>query len=539
MSKNEKKIELQRQSIELQRQIDATLKRVGELGERLAAHATMAEERKKAALRLEYLQRRAAVREKYIATPITNDQRQREMYFNGIRPQKMDVVHFHVPKVGDREEKDGVALVRDENHYYIAVDMYDKADSEDGITTMMDDNPDGTFDGIWPKYVVLKAASKFEERYMRGLVDQYADDLDKAEAFVAERAEQERREMEELKPKVDEMNAQLASYDTDNAALEEARKVLILLNVEHRRVLDELQRRYPEDAHVTTATTYKRAPTSVDVETLAIGAESDSDIERHYSHLPYLRGRREMTTMLWPCIDTDMQAWLRYRLMSNVARTMMFLQQSHALTYVLSEEYLEELRNRGRSYYKGMMPEDVVPDDEAMSGVIIYPNQGFEDTVLFNITRMPQLVVLIAYIREGNLMFYESYAEQEIIGRPRTDIFICKSLRDSGTNASRLFSFLRNFVVSFLAMERDMGRAVNSIVAEGAGTSTETCISKNDAIDTTDDRDVIIRDAAWYNDITVNHRIPASGFLSHRWCGSGGEKHVRVVMAEPAGMDNG
>lgn len=516
----------QKNIAELQEKIAATEQRIEELDSRLdkdkPANLALLKERYDISLRLEYLQRRAAVRDKYMAAPVSNDVRQKELFFQGIRPKKMDVVHFTVPKTAQAEAMDGVALVRDENHYYIAVDMYDHtAEREDNTTTMMDENPDGTFDGIWPKYVILREAMKFEERFMRKITDQYADELDGAEAFIAQKAEQEKKEIETLRARTLELNKLTAAYEADDKALAEARGVLSVLQA----ALDKAEREQEKDS----ASRFTRE----EADDLHFDIATDSDIERRCPHLPYLRGKREMTTMDYPIIATDLRPWLRFRLMSNVARAVMILQQCHALTYVLSEEYFQELRNRGGHHYKGMKPEDVVGDGCRADGVIVYPNQGFEDTLLYSIDRSTQLSILIVYIREGRLMFYESYSIQEIIGHPRTDSYLCQSLRASGTDTNRLFAWLRNFVVSFLAMERDIERTVNHLVDEGVGDAEETEIDMDSAIDTTDDRDVVIRDASWYTDITINREIPVRGYISHRWCGSGKDKYIREVWVRP------
>ena len=493
-----------------------------EMEERREKTSAAIKEQEQVAMQLEYLQRKHAVREKYIASPITNNVRQKALRFNGIRPQKMDVVHFHVQKSSTQEEMDGIALVRDENHYYIAVDMYEHHDREDNTTTLMDENPDGTFEGIWPANVVLREASKFEERYMRSLTDKYADDLDKAEAFIKMKIESEQQEIEELSKKKDTRNELLKELNVEELALNAARADITLLKRDIDQATEELRAlQRGEDIPEPTD----------DVQEEELQAKSD--IEIRCPHLPYLRGKEEMLTMDWPSIDTDLRPHLRFRLMGNVARLMNLLQQSHALTYLLSGEYYAELHNRAAKHYKGMTAEDVVAEGDRADGVIVFPNQGYEDTVLYSINRQGPLTIMIVYIRENRLMFYESYSMQEILGHPRVDSYTCPSLRETGTDANHLFVYLRNFVVSFLAMERDMERTVNRLVEEGAGETEETDINEGDAIDTTDDKDVVIRDANWYTDITVNREIPVRGYLSHRWCGKGKDKRLCEVWVRP------
>lgn len=540
---------LRKEIDELETQIAATEQKITELNARLesgkAENEAREKERSETAMQLEYLQRKAAVREKYKPSAIGNDKRQKELRFNGIRPRKMDVVHFHVAATTKDAEMDGVALAMDENHYYLAVDMYDHTDHEDNITTCMDENPDGTFDGIWPKNVVLREASKFEERYMRKLTDQYADDIDKAEAFIVNAAIKEYQDTEELKAHLNELNKQMADYDDDQVSLAEACGVLNVLRSDLSKKEQEMKPLEQQTTEVDTEDTTQeetaeeeacasqfRCEDTTPPAGIHFTIEADTELERRCPHLPYLRGKRYMATMDWPAIDTDMLPWLRYRLMANVARQMYILQQSHAITYILSEDYYEELRSRS-PHYKGMTVEDVVSDGDRADGIIVYPSQGHEDTVLFTIKRTAQLSILIAYIREGRLMFYESWSVQEILGHPRTDTYLCKSLRQSGTEANRLFAWLRNFIVAFLAMEHDMERTVSHLVEEGAGDTEETDIRIEDEVDATEDKDVAIRNATWYTDITVNRQIPVRGYISHRWCGSGKDKYIREVWVRP------
>ena len=532
--------DLQRKKESTQRQIEVTKQTIEELQKKLNEENTKFESLDKNRMKLEYLRRKAAVREKYSDFTLTTAKRQKELYFNGVRPQKMDVVHFHVPNFGGKEEMDGVALVRDENHYYLAVDMYDQPEQKDNITTIMDENPDGTFDGIWPKHVVLKAASKFEERYMRNLVDQYADDLDKAETFITTLAANERKEIEELTAKMESAKEQLAAHDELCKKLEKAQGVLATLELEFKRTVDELTKYEDEnDAEENTDTDEGSSDDGIrfdlqepEYEPME-GLDLDTDIEKEYPHLPYLRGKRQMTTMNWPQIGTEIKPWLRFRLMANLARIIEKVIDVHALTYILSEEYFEELTNRGRQYYKSMTPEEVVPEGEICCGALVYPSQGFDDTIIYRIDRRGMMNMQFIYIRETRLMFYESYSVQEIIGNPRTDVFICQSMKDGGTDPNRLFSWIRNLVVSFLAMENDMERTVNRLVEEGAGSAIEARINQYDAVDTTDDRDIVIRDAAWYTDITVNRLIPVRGYISHRLCGSGKDKYIKEVWVRP------
>lgn len=506
----------------------------------------LASKRKQLELRHEYLKMKGEMRSKYNDFSMSNTDRQKELTFQGIRPERMDVVHFHTPKLGTMEEMDGVALVKDENHYYLAIDMYAHPEQEDNATTIMEDNPDGTFEGIWPKYVVLKKAQKFEEKYMRNLVDKYADDIERADIYIATVEENEQREMKEIRLTIEKLTEDLSVFDKDNTALNDARLKLKELDKQLQKVgkernkysvtraMGKTNRQLPVimEAEDPSDEVEEIHEENIDFEPME-GLDIDTDTEKQYPHLPYLRGKRQMTTMNWPSIDATYEPWLRYRLMSNIARLMMKIKYSHALTYVMTEEYFEELCNRGKSHYKGMTVQDVVNEGEVAAGVLVFPNQGHEDTVMYNIDCRHQMSIIIVYIREGRTLFYESYSEQEILGKPSTDSFMCKSLREAGTETNRLFGYIRNLIISFLAMERDMERTVNHLIEEGKGSATELQIVEGDEVDTTDDKDVVLRDANWYTDITVNREIPVRGYISHRWCGTGKDKYIKEVWVRP------
>ena len=479
------------------------------------------QELQKKKARKAYLEKKSEIRNKYNDFSHLKAARQTLFHFNGIRPEKMDVVHFHVPSIKGAEEMDGVALCRDENHYYLAVDMYGNTNNEDNCTTILDENPDGTFEGIWPKNVVLKKASKFEERYMRQLADKYADDIEAAEKVVKNADITEGDEIKNLETEIIELEQKLTPTETHTDELQALGQTLAKLNEDLRQAQSERARYTNPTEHVAE-----------DYEPME-GLDLDTEAEQRYTHLPYLRGKRKMLTMNWPMIDDNYEPWLRYRLMGNIARQIKMLHGCKALTYVMTEDYYNELVNRGRNYYRSMKIDDMLKDDDNVAGVLVFPSQGHEDTILYHIRKREQLTIVVTYIREGRLLFYESYSTQEIVSMPRTDVFMCDSLKQSGTDSAILFSHIRRIIISFLAMEQDMERTVSHLVEEGKGSSQEQHYSMDEEIDIADDNDVVIRDANWYTDITVNRVIPVRGYISHRWCGSGKEKFIKEVWVRP------
>lgn len=514
---------------------------------------SMASERAQSKLRIDFLLKKRDVRHKYSDFSLSNGERQKKLLFLGIRPKYTDIVHFHIPATKKSKERDGVAIVRDENHYYLAIDLYDKPEQEDNATTIMDENEDGTFEGIWPKSVVLKEASKIEEKYMRVLQQKYSEDLNKAEIYLQSVDENESSEITRLTDRIKTLNESLSVFDQKNTILNNAKAKRLSLVKEQQKLAQERNRHsishaiqkastelpvvFNDDHNSESSSSMEEnrhndLQETPDFEPME-GLDLDTDTEKRFPHLPYIRGKRKMTTMNWPMIETRYEPWLRFRLMANVARLVSVLAKNHALTYVLTDDYFQELTSRAKTPYRGMTIDDVVSQDDAVEGVIVFPNQGHEDTLLYKINRRNQTNIVFVYIREDRLLFYESFSEQEIINRPRVDSYICDTMRDAGTDPNRLFGFIRNLVIAFLAMERDMERTVNHLIEEGKGSATEISIREDDTVDLTDDKDVLLRDANWYTDITVNREIPVRGYISHRWCGSGCDKYIKEVWVRP------
>lgn len=505
----------------------------------------MASERKQKSLRKEYLEKRMKIREQYDDTSLDNNVRQERFLFQGIRPEHMDVVHFHIPQTKEyTKEIEGLALARDENHYYIAVDLYDHPEREDNISSCMDENPDGTFEGIWPKCIVLKKASRFEEWFVRNLVEKYADDIEKAKAYLDGIHQRDLDESIALSKEIHSLTKEIDKHGKVDAELQKKRAALSQIKKEMEALMQKKEEP-AEDAiaalqrNVAESQTKEPEPKAEpDIIDFSNGEEDLplselTDYEQRFQHLAYIRGKRTIEDMSYPFIETNYKAWLRFRLMANIARLFDKVTQAKALTYVLSEEYLEEMKSRAKTAYRGMMPQDLVGDGEVTSGVLVFKHQGFEDTIVYDINNITQLSVLVAYIREGSLMFYEAYSEQEVLGRPRIDNYMRDSMRECGTDANRMFAYVRNFVVCFLAMERDMERTMKNFVADGKGEQEIRKIPEDGSLRTDDNEDVVIRDANWYSSISIDHLIPVNGYVSHRWTGKGKDKVLQEVWVRP------
>lgn len=516
----------------------------------------MSAERKRAQLRKEYVEKRMEVRALYNDFSLATPERQRKFHFQGIRPKALDIVHFHTMK-GLGEPYDGVALCFDENHYLIAVDMYDQPDQEDNITTCLQENIDGTFEGIWPKDTCLSKPSKIEDRMMRMMMDKYADDIERAKAFLATAYACDKEELKSLNQLIDNCDETIGKFADLAAQIEEKRAELVTVEVEMENLqstntqhsqsdpatvpetsVSAIPAPAPdEDASATPATPQPDLLDFDDSDTSAPVPDASASVsltptEQRYQHLVFIRKKKEMRDMNYPFIDYSLKPWLRFRLMANVARLVDKVSSQKSLTYVLSEEYFAELCSRARTAYRGMLAQDVVGKDSA-TGVLVFSNQGCEDTIIYSINNTVMLSMILVYIREGKLMFYESRTEQQILGQPRIDNYMCASMRDDGTDIVRLFNFVKNLVISFLAMERDMERTMKHFIEDGVAEEHIREYKEDDILNHDADEDVVIRDANWYSSISIDHMIPVTGYLSHRWVGKGKDKVLQEVWVKP------
>ena len=529
---NDRYSKVQVKIAEVQNQIDAIDARITPEIERFSA---MDERRKKLKLRLQYLETKQFLRGRYNNFSFTTAERQKELHFNGIRPESMDVVHFHVsPKKDGTPEMDGVALAMDENHYYIAVDMYDHPDNEDNISTLLDENPDGTFEGIWPTDVTLKKATKFEERFMRQIADKYADDIESARAVVLLRPEAEKDERKTLRASIAQLKETLAQYDKDiknrlnlTVRLEELRKKERFINGE-RDKLREAIKLGKVDIQLPIIMEPAAEP---EAETHVIH-EQTVESELRYPHLAYIRGRKQMEDMSYPYIENDGRyfAGYRFKIMARAAEIFHKVQEARSLTYVLSDEYMEEMKSR-KVKYRDQQLWQLVKHGDMASGTLVFNCDGFEDTLLFYALGSSHHLD-ICYIRNGKLLYQDSYEASEFCGPDRVS-YLCPELKIQGVDINAFCRSTRNFILSFILMENDVENTVKQIVREGNGDRDVRILKAKDEYTIKYDEDIIVRDSKWYSSIFVDHIIPVQGYRSHRWCGSGDDKFLREVWVRP------
>lgn len=416
--------------------------------------------------------------------------------------------------------KEGAALMRNPNQYYIAIGLYNT--NEDGVTTILDDNEDGTSMGMFPRGTVLREASGFTKSYVNKLREKYANDFkvikeaikekeierDKKHKNLTIKAVYYKEECEDIKKEIDAIEKEIS----------EKKKELDVLKVEGENM--EAYRNQviskPQNSKSNEGVMQAKTP----VEDYA-----------SMTHLDYIRNKKQFTDMSYPIITEKYAPWLRFRLMSNVVRTFEKLARQRVLTYNISESYYEEMGSRSKYYRQMHTLRDMVNENESKSGILVFPHQGHRDTLMFSMQNNGVFSIVVIYMREDRLLFYESYSEQKIIGQPRTDAFMDDEMRACGTNQNRLFGWLSSFIVTFLCMENDLENVMSQIITEGGGSMSETHYKVGDELP--DMVDVVERDATYYTNIYIDKEIPVSGHVSHRWCGVGSDKYLKEVWIKP------
>lgn len=424
----------------------------------------------------------------------------------GIVPGYMETVHY---KCGPRE---GVALAYDSCRYIFATDLYEE--KEDGIATIYDANDDGTFEGIFPSGTVLSQAAGYEIRMADFIRCQNFSDLDKdaIEEFISRNAESDKSHIAELdkmikeksslldvatsiKRKINELNAEVSSLQYERSSLRNA---------------------------VTIHDGENVIPEKVEMPGLPV--------HEIYKHIPYLHGGKEMLTMEYPYLDDDteyLRPWLRFRIMANVARLLERMQKANARTYVCDGGYFKEMYQRGNSCYKTKSIADVVDTCQSYSGALSFQHEGFSDTILYEVTNTSSLSLIFVYLRQDKLLFYESYSQQMVLGRPRIDTYMCRSLRETGTDMNRVFIWLQRIVTSHLFMEREMENTVNRLVDAGKAVREESAFQRSG--DTAGAGGIEMRTLEYFKTLVFQQTLPDEGYKTYKWIGSGTNKEYKVI----------
>jgi len=400
--------------------------------------------------------------------------RRKDFQISGYYPTKGEVVKIQ-KKFKNVGKRNGLAIMKDASHFYVAIAFFpDKPtfsifDSEEDGLL-----PEGTF--------VYKITDDMPLELLTANVikEQYAEDIKKydileQERIKAQKEEEERKRLAEQKEKEEQ-----EKVDNPSSEFTPANDPLI--------------------------------------------------------HVKYIRGEKKLLDMSYPVIDELTTSSRRYHIMYVFAKTLARMKVEHALTYKMSYEYFEELKSRLPHYNKLHKWREYISNNRRM-GVINYPyTYGICDNLFYSMGGSEDAPIITMFLTRGDtLLFYGSIRQQSSFAGASTDYFLHTNLKDRNIQASKMVEYCTKLLVAHLQMEADTDNIVNEIVKYTGDTWEKNNLDYKEVNDnsviTYDD--IVIRDSSWYTSIWEQRMIPVSGYLSHRWCGTGDNKVLTEVIVRP------
>jgi len=400
--------------------------------------------------------------------------RRKDFQISGYYPTKGEVVKIQ-KKFKNVGKRNGLAIMKDASHFYVAIAFFpDKPtfsifDSEEDGLL-----PEGTF--------VYKITDDMPLELLTANVikEQYAEDIKKydileQERIKAQKEEEERKRLAEQKEKEEQ-----EKVDNPSSEFTPANDPLI--------------------------------------------------------HVKYIRGEKKLLDMSYPVIDELTTSSRRYHIMYVFAKTLARMKVEHALTYKMSYEYFEELKSRLPHYNKLHKWREYISSNRRM-GVINYPyTYGICDNLFYSMGGSEDAPIITMFLTRGDtLLFYGSIRQQSSFAGASTDYFLHTNLKDRNIQASKMVEYCTKLLVAHLQMEADTDNIVNEIVKYTGDTWEKNNLDYKEVNDnsviTYDD--IVIRDSSWYTSIWEQRMIPVSGYLSHRWCGTGDNKVLTEVIVRP------
>jgi hypothetical protein len=406
-------------------------------------------------------------------------ERRKEFQISGYYPTKGEVVKIQ-KKFKNVGKRSGLAIMKDASHFYVAIAFF-----PDKPTFSIFDSEE---DGLLPENTfVYKITDDMPLELLTANVikEQYADDIKKydileQERIKAQKEEEERKRLAEQKAKEEQEKAEQEKEENPSFEYTPADDPLI--------------------------------------------------------HVKYIRGEKKLMDMSYPVIDELSSPSRRYHIMYVFAKTLARMKIEHALTYKMSYEYFDELKSRLPHYNKLHKWKDFISSNRRM-GVINYPyTYGIYDNLFYSMGGSEDAPIITMFLTRGNtLLFYGSIRQQGSFAGASTDYFLHSNLKDRNIPANKMVEYCTKLLVAHLQMEADTDNIVNEIVKYTGDTWEKNNLDYKEVNDnsviTYDD--IVIRDSSWYTSIWEQRMIPVSGYLSHRWCGTGDNKVLTEVIVRP------
>lgn len=397
----------------------------------------------------------------------------------GYYPAKGEVVKIQ-KKFKEAGKKEGVAIMKDASHFYVAIGFF-----PDRPTATIFDSDDE--DGLLPTGTLMYRITEdmpIETLTANVIKEQYAEDIKKYDILEQERIKAQKEEEERKR-----LAEQKAKEETERAEQEKEENP----SFEYTPADDPL------------------------------------------IHVKYIRGEKKLMDMSYPKIDDKQSPAKRFYVMTAFARLIELMKKYHALTYKMSDEYFEELKSRIPHYSKVHNWKDYVTAVKSV-GIINYPfKDGIFDNLFYCIGNREEPSITMFLMRGDDLLFYCSLKDKGDFVNMSRDCHRHSVISKRNIKADQMTAYCVKLIVAHLQMETDTSNIINEIVKYTGDKFERKELNykglNDDSVITYDD--VVIRDSSWYTSIWEQRMIPVSGYLSHRWCGSGNNKVLTEVTVRP------
>jgi len=368
--------------------------------------------------------------------------------------------------------------------FYCAMNLYGK---ENQIVRPGDTLEDGTLVCGWPEGCTINKADDMQKQMGETfLLPMMRNEIDALHSFQKE--ELERREAEEKKKKEEEEKRQAEL----RAAEKIKRQEELMAEEEKNRVIHES-----------------------DVDELPVWDD--------LKHRDYMFGSESMLRSDWPRFGKTLEAtkFLALHFMANQFSFMTNVTRIN--TYLMSRSYVNRMMDRVKDYRDAGITFKNAAGDVKRGGSIVWTDdEGRRCVLIYYVDAYNKHVMCISYLEDDKLMFsmkvvldnYNTTSEK---------VYVANCCTGRRVNHSEgLVQMCRRMLYAHLCMENDVDQQLYTISEGESGLS----IGSNSVEGY---EDVLVRDASWYTNVFVNKTIEVDSYRSHRWFGSGENKHLEEV----------